>query len=305
MRVILIHNPEAGTDRQPSRDRLLAAIRRAGHRPVYQSAKARRWEASLGKPADIIAVAGGDGTVGKVTRVLRGRNVPVTILPTGTANNVAKTLGLTDRSIEELIEGWKGAAHFKFDMGMASGPWGSTAFTEGLGLGFFTDSMHRLYTTDKTDLPPSDHADEKKVSVLKLLKQQLQSCPARRMKIVLDGKNVSGEYILLEAMNIKYLGPNLCLAPCADPSDGLLDVALVSKADQGELSSYLSDCIEGTPSQPKFMVRRGQYLQIETKGLVIHIDDETWPSQSMSFPGSSMVVNVKANSYTLEFLVPS
>jgi diacylglycerol kinase (ATP) len=303
MRVTLIHNPQAGTDSQPSRAKLLAAIRRAGHKVMGQSSKARNWERVLAKPADIIAVAGGDGTVGKVTHSLRGRNIPVAILPTGTANNIAKSLGLTNRPLKELIEGWKEAARFKFDIGVANGPWGSTVFTEGVGMGLFTDTLHRLYATEKVDLPPADHADEEKVSVLKLLKQRLQGYSAKQLKIRLDGKDLSGEYILLEAVNIKYLGPNLCLAPCANPGDGLLDLVLVSRAEQSQLSRYLSDCIEGELPQPKFVVRRGQYLQIEGKDLVIHIDDETWPSRSMS-SGSLTAFNLKASGYTLEFLVP-
>jgi diacylglycerol kinase (ATP) len=305
MRVILIHNPEAGAENRPSRGQLLAAIRRAGYRAVYQSSKARDWERILEEPADIVAVAGGDGTVAKVTKRLRGRSIPVTVLPIGTANNIAKTIGLTNRPLQELIDGWKAAARFKFDIGMANGPWGSTLFAEGVGAGFFADTIHCLYATDKVDLPPSNHGGEKKISILKLLKRRLQNCTARKMKILLDGKDMSGDYILLEAMNIQCLGPNLWLAPCANPGDGFLDVVLVSRADQYKLSRYLSDCIEGKLSRPRLPVRRGQYLEIEAKDLVFHIDDETWPSQSMSFPGFLTVINVKGNGYTVEFLVPA
>jgi diacylglycerol kinase (ATP) len=305
MKVILIHNPKAGMGNKPSRKRLLAAIRRAGHAPIYQSSKARHWKRVLKKPADIIAVAGGDGTVDKVSRQLRKRSIPVAILPIGTANNIAKTLGLTNRSLEELIDGWRTAAHARFDIGTATGPWGSTPFSEGVGVGFLADTVHHLDTTGQIDPPLSHDPDETTVASLRLFKQRLQSYPATKVKIRLDGRDISGDYVLVEAMNIKYVGPNLCLAPHADPGDGLLDVVLVSPTEQHKLSGYLSGRMKRRRSRPSLRVRRGRYLQIKVKGGVVHIDDETWPRRSKSFLGSPAAIKVKASTYTVDFLVPA
>ena len=46
------------------------------------------------------------------------------------------------------------------------------------------------------------------------------------MKIIFDNRDLSGRYILLEAMNIHSVGPNFWLAPPADPGDGLLDLVI-------------------------------------------------------------------------------
>ena len=43
---------------------------------------------------DAVIVAGGDGTVGKVAKRLAGTDVPLVVLPTGTANNIARSLGI-------------------------------------------------------------------------------------------------------------------------------------------------------------------------------------------------------------------
>src|SRR5688572_16963626 len=94
VRVTLIHNPGAGEDDQPSGTELQALIRKAGHDVRYQSADEKTWMSVLEEPADVIAVAGGDGTVGGIAKKLVGRRVPIAPLPLGTANNISKTLGL-------------------------------------------------------------------------------------------------------------------------------------------------------------------------------------------------------------------
>lgn len=305
MKVTLIHNPEAGDDQQPSADELLGLIRHAGHTAHYQSSKDENWHSVLEQSCDIVAVAGGDGIVGTVAKNLIGRHIPIAVLPMGTANNVAKTLGLIDRPLEQLIAGWATAPRVKFDVGMASGPWNSKYFIEGLGIGLFTETMYRLDATNNVDLAHLDDTGEKVKSVLEILKERLPSFTPNSLKITLDGRDMSGEYILLEVMNISYIGPNLCLAPHANPSDGLLDIVFVSKDDQDNLSRCLSHCIEGKLPYPGLTVRTGQHLQIEWDGFTVHIDDEVWPDNASEFPISPNTMDVKVNRHALEFLAPA
>jgi diacylglycerol kinase family enzyme len=84
VRVTLIHNPGAGRQEYDAKA-LLKLLRRAGHKPRYQSSDEKGWDAVLDKRADLVAVAGGDGTVAGVTRRMVGRNMPVAILPSGTS----------------------------------------------------------------------------------------------------------------------------------------------------------------------------------------------------------------------------
>jgi diacylglycerol kinase (ATP) len=152
MKVTLIHNPDAGDDPQPSADELLGLIRRAGYTASYESSNDENWHRALEQSCDIVAVAGGDGIVGTVAKNLIGRRIPIAVLPMGTANNVAKTLGLIDKPLVQLITGWATAPRVKFDVGMASGPWNSKYFIEGLGIGLFTETMYRLDATNNVDL---------------------------------------------------------------------------------------------------------------------------------------------------------
>jgi diacylglycerol kinase (ATP) len=300
MKVTLIHNPDAGDDCQPSGNAILNLIRKAGHSVVYQSSKDVSWDKVLHDSADIIVLAGGDGLVGNAAKRLVGRHIPIAILPMGTANNVANSLGLTNKPLQQLIEGWATARRTKFDVGVATGPWGATCFVEGLGVGFFTNLM-ALEAKGDIELDHFNASGAKITCALGVIRNRLQSFPASRLKVTLDDQNLSGEYVLLEVMNIRSIGPNLDLAPAADPGDGLLDLVLVSKGERDQISRYLSERIEGKSSSPGLIVRRSQRLQIECEGLLIHIDDDLWPEDG-SPPSSPIAIDVKLSSEYLEML---
>src|SRR5262245_38892601 len=100
--VTLMHNPKAGSG-SPSKKALVAQLEHAGHRVDSYSTKDKDFIRGLESPGDLVVIAGGDGTVRKVALRLIGRNVPIAILPLGTANNIAKALGL-DCTAKHLIK---------------------------------------------------------------------------------------------------------------------------------------------------------------------------------------------------------
>ena len=95
MRVLLIHNPKAG-DRKHSKKQLMASLARCGHQAFYQSIKERGWKKAFKKPVDLVIAAGGDGTVHKTAWQIMDSGIPLAILPLGTANNLARSLGFTE-----------------------------------------------------------------------------------------------------------------------------------------------------------------------------------------------------------------
>jgi diacylglycerol kinase family enzyme len=302
MKVTLIHNPEAGKSRF-SGSEILRLIREAGHSASYQSTEDDDWETALKEPGDIVAIAGGDGSVGKVARRLVGRSIPIAVLPLGTANNISKALGLAETPIERLIAEWDNARSIKFDVGIATGPWGSTCFIESLGAGLFAGTMSRLDARDNIELAHLSNAEDKMSYVLNMLSDQLRDFAVKKLTVSLDGEDRSGEYILLEAMNIGYIGPNLNLAPDAAPGDGLLDVVLLTRGEEDKLINYLEDRVTGAVTLPTLTTLRCREMQVVWEGFDIHIDDEAWPRSGSSFPLESANIDVKVDDQALEFLV--
>jgi len=71
---------------------LLSVMAHAGH-TVRERSTDEDWEELLPDPGDLLVAAGGDGTVRKVALAASEHRVPFAVLPIETANNVAKTLG--------------------------------------------------------------------------------------------------------------------------------------------------------------------------------------------------------------------
>src|SRR5262245_30399803 len=91
MKLIVLHNADAGGGAWNT-EQVDQLLRAAGHTPRIESSK-KKWPSLFDEEADAFVAVGGDGTVHKVLDALKGRNMPVAILPTGTANNVAHGLG--------------------------------------------------------------------------------------------------------------------------------------------------------------------------------------------------------------------
>lgn len=303
MRVTLIHNPTAG-DEETESDHLLWLIRKAGHHVVNISAKDYDYRAALESPGDLVAVAGGDGTVRKVASKLIGRRVPIAILPVGTANNVSRSLGV-DGSLEELIANWETATRKSVDVGKASGPCGEVHFIEGMGVGLFATTMSILRSTDKESSAQFDDAEEKLERDIKALKGILSDYKCHSLNMVLDDRDVSGEYLLVEALNMNYIGPNLHLGPASDPSDGYLDFIFVPEHKREELSQHLVGKLEGRDEAPHLDFERGKHLRFKWEGEEMHVDGKLWPEpESMADHPSSGVVDIRVEAGRLEFLCP-
>jgi diacylglycerol kinase family enzyme len=154
-----------------------------------------------------VLAAGGDGTTAKVAYGLVDSGVPLSVLPLGTANNLARALGFV-ASPEEIIARLEGGKKRAFDVGLAYGPWGERYFFEAAGGDLLADYV-RMAKKDRKKQPKINKLSKKQdlARHSALLRRMLHDYPARQWKIEIDGKDISGRYILWEAMNIHSVGP--------------------------------------------------------------------------------------------------
>jgi diacylglycerol kinase (ATP) len=284
MHVTLLHNPAAG-GAEPSRHELVRALVAAGHAVCYQSTKEKGYERALDAPGDLVLVAGGDGTVRKAAGHLLGRNVPLALLPLGTANNIAKAIGV-EGSPDQLIAGLASARPRRFDAGLAKGAWGESHFLEAVGVGLFAVTMCLVESRDDHREGRADHEDLGLTRDLRYMSRVLRDLPPRAWHIEVDGEDLSGDYLLCEVMNTPSIGPNLRLAPHADVGDGLFDVVLASEKDRDALAAHIAARVAGEDPELDLPVRRARQISIIASGAEVHVDDELkWPGETPSAMG--------------------
>jgi diacylglycerol kinase (ATP) len=156
MHALLVHNPTAGTGSH-SADALTALLKEAGYSVSSCSTKISGYKKALAKHADLILIAGGDGAVTKVIRCLSDYDIPIAILPLGTANNIARSLSI-EGDPDVLLECLRKHATRPFDVGVVMGPWGERRFGEGVGVGLFAQGMQE--GSNKRQQPSAPKLDE-------------------------------------------------------------------------------------------------------------------------------------------------
>jgi diacylglycerol kinase family enzyme len=120
----------------------------------------------------------------------------------------------------------------------------------------------------------------------------------------LDGEDISGRYLMMEAVNLRYVGPNLHLAPDSTPGDGKFDVILVTEAERARLLYYLEHWQENRERLAVLPTRRGQLLQMEWNGGELHIDDKLYPRKNPDPREVAGIVEARIKTAAVEILVP-
>jgi diacylglycerol kinase family enzyme len=282
MRVILFHNQSAGTS-DHSAAALIDEIARAGHELIAHVSRRADLAAALGRGCDLVAVAGGDGTVGKAAKVLRGTGVPLTVLPRGTANNIARVLG------SDGVAWWDRGQVRPYDVALARIDGGWKRFIEALGFGAFARVVDQsIADGDTADRLGRDRA---------LLRARLEVSPLKRYRITADGDDLSGEYFLVEVVNIAAIGPRLCLAPAASPSDGKLDLVLAGKADRAPLLDALDGVMRGGAAAMPLPTRQAARIAIDGTMRRYHRDGDMYNRRTAA-------VDVSVEPAALRVLVP-
>ena len=287
MRTLLLHNPTAGAG-HPSADDLMKAVRQVGFDPVYHSAKDKSYREALREDWDLVIVAGGDGTVARAARGLRNRNIPIAILPIGTANNIARSIGILG-DMELLLPQLPTAQTRCVNLGLAKGPWGKRTFLEAVGLGPIAEAI--------------SHSGPKPPKALRIdsgreaLQDFIREAEAERLEITVDEEVFAGEFLLVEILNLSFSGPSLPIAVSAVPDDHRLDVVFLVESERARMLAWLAERPETT--LPPVAVRQGRKVRLEWDRGYLRIDSEVYLP-----PKKASSVEIKLQKESLRVLVP-
>jgi YegS/Rv2252/BmrU family lipid kinase len=161
---------------------------------------------------DRVVAWGGDGTVNEVAGAIISTNVAMGIVPCGSGDGLARSLGLHGPT-NLLFERALTAEAQRVDVGYL----GERHFLNIAGIGFDAAVAAAFNSRGKRGL--TDY-------VRNLLTMVWSHKPAR-YRLVIDGEATDQARFLVAFANGREYGNRMVLAPAADPSDGWLDVVLV------------------------------------------------------------------------------
>jgi diacylglycerol kinase family enzyme len=265
---VVFHNPNSGT-KGFDKDSLLAAVKLANIDGEYVSTKSPDLEKAFNQKADLFVAAGGDGTIRKIIIGARDKKVPIAILPLGTANNVARSLGISGTP-QELSETWDLEHAISFDLGVAQGSWGTTSFIESFGVGLFPQYLVTAGEEDKRE------GAENLLRGRQLLQKLLKKAKPAELEILLDGKPMKGDFFGVEVLNIPFTGPGLPLGHRADATDRMLDVVCFEEAARRDLVKWLDAPLEAAPP---VVSRRASEVKITWRHVAHRLDDKAFTNE--------------------------
>ncbi len=237
----LIFNPTAGSaEESPGQlANILAEMHKGGIWPeVFMVRPGSRVKVvvknAIARGTKLIVVAGGDGTIDSVAGAMVGSSATLGIIPTGTRNNLAFSLGIPS-SIADAVAILRDGRQLKIDIGNVRCGRNSRWFVEAATLGLLAD----LY-------PLADdiqHGDLTQIG--NLLGTFISSTPSR-LRVVLDGRErVHATAHMVLIANMPLIGPHFQVAPGVFFSDGLLDVLVYSDMSHLDLITYTMQSLAG------------------------------------------------------------
>jgi diacylglycerol kinase (ATP) len=184
----------------------------------------------------IVTVMGGDGTIEAVMRGMVGSKAHLGIIPAGTENNIAMSLGIS-KDLDEACALIASDNTLKLDVGQIKTKKGKKfVFFEIATVGL----VAAIYPA--TNKISNGKLSSIRDAALTLIHQD----PSPTFFLTLnDESKVEVETMLLVVSNTPVFGKNFMVAPQASLQDGLLDVSVYPDFSKAELLRYYAAVMDG------------------------------------------------------------
>jgi len=198
-------------------------------------------ERALREGADLVVAVGGDGTWSQVADrlIASGESeVALGVLPAGTGNDFARSLGISYGSPEEAVAALAARKTRRIDVGRVVSPWRSAAVGSAGGAGDLSKAPRHFLNVvgfgfDVAVIRATTDARFLRGAALYKLTamQQLLLYRSARLRLSSgEGWSVEGRHLILTISNGRIFGGGFPIAPGASLRDGRLDACAIRDA---------------------------------------------------------------------------
>ena len=200
---------------------------------------------------DHVIAVGGDGTVNEVARALRHTDTALGIIPKGSGNGLARAIGLS-MSAEKAIATLASGRRLSIDCCEVEGiPFFCTC-----GLGFDAAVSKQFAEADTRG--PMTYLQT-------MIKEYTHFVPDTYRVTLGEGEEtLETEAFVLVVANASQYGNNAYIAPEADLSDGLLDLALIRPFSPLEAPMVLGDLMRRRLGATSTIVRSRRHRSVSS-----------------------------------------
>ncbi len=282
MKPYIIFNPIAGSI--VNRSGLLKQLRRLNPRKLRLTQRAGEAETyardAIRAGCDYVIAAGGDGTLNEVINGIatprRTRGVCVGLVPLGTANDFARSIGLP-ASVEDNIDILRAKQTDPIDLVRVTSD--RTRYFVNVSAGGFSGLVDEKLTPEiKSTWGP--------LAYLRSAAAALPKLHAYQTSIVFDDV----ERLMIELYNViiangQFVAGGLPIARQADLRDGLLDVVLVPKRPPAKMVLLAAEMLLGNHlSSNAVIFRRAKKISVRSQpGMWFNVDGELVGNEPVIF----------------------
>jgi len=222
---------------------------------------------------DIIYAVGGDGTVNEVMNGLVGTDCAMGVIPAGSGNDFARSLGIhkdTEKAITETING----AKKYIDIGIIN----ERYFVNIASVGFDAEVVLATQKAKGYFLSGSAAYIVGLISTIFMRK-------ADRLKMKIGHEEFERETLLVAVANGKYYGGGMMAAPEAILDDGLFDVCLIDRVSKTRMLLLFPKFMKGQHGKLKevsFYKTREVWIE-SSKPISVNVDGEVFKDMKVHF----------------------
>lgn len=212
---------------------------------------------------DLVVVIGGDGTLNEVTNALVHTEVAIGIIPAGSGNGLARSLGIPQNVEEACNLIWEGNIQ-AIDVGRVNDRY----FCLILGLGF--DALVGQHF--------AEHHKRGPASYFYLSAREFLGYKPEKLEISFADRSFEIEPFLIAIANGQQYGNNALIAPNAKLNDGILDISIIRQLKFNHLLSAVPKLFSGQIdrfSEIEIFRAKSVFIERDRAGLV-NIDGEPY-----------------------------
>lgn len=266
-RILFIINPVAGVRRKDRIPRMIEKYldhERFQYDIIYTERRGHATQLAAEAAAngvDVVAVAGGDGSVNEAASGLIGTNTCLAIIPSGSGNGLARHLGysINLRSTLQIINAYNVGTidvckvndmYFFSLIGLGFDAFAAKVFSREETRGFLTYAWSAL----------------KSVRVFEPFE----------FNAVMEDKTVQGKAFMINVCNSNQYGYNVKVAPYASLSDGYMDVVVLDNIPKWKVPLAVFQVFTGTHLNSKlFTIYKAAQVSIDAPQYVhLQVDGE-------------------------------